>query len=214
MLKRYAEAIAAYQQALVARPLDYDANMSIAMSYLQMGQPITGLSFAQLAVKYNDSSPTAHANIGVLYAQIDYHSAAIDEFKRSLELDSRQSEVYVNLAQQYFVDKKYDQARNVLESAENLAPSAKVWDRLGFAYHMLRMEDKATSAFKEALKIDEHYYPSLNGLGVVAMSQAVSSNPVDLNLAKEGIAYWTQSLEIQKDQPTIQELVNKYTPKQ
>ena len=213
-LKRYAEAITAYSRALESRPLDYEANMSLAMTYLQNGEPMSGLPFAQQAKKINDKSPTAHANLGVIYAQIEYHSAAIDEFKTSLELDSHQSEVYVDLAQEYFVDKKYDQACNVLETAGHLAPSAKVWDRLGFAYHMLRQEDKAASAFREALKIDEKYYPSLNGLGVVAMSRAVSSNPVDVELAKQGIAYWTQSLEIHQNQPQIQELVNKYTPRQ
>jgi tetratricopeptide (TPR) repeat protein len=214
ILKRYAEAITAYQQALQSHPLDYDANMNLAMTYLQAGEPMSGVYYGKKAVDNNDRSPTAHANLGVLYAQIEYHANAIDEFKRSLELDSHQPEVYVNLAQEYFTDKKYDQARNVLETAQNLAPSAKVWDRLGFAYHMLREEEKASSAFKEALKIDNHYYPSLNGLGVVAMSQAVSSNPVNVELAKQGLGYWNESLEIKKDQPVIQELVNKYAPKQ
>ncbi len=213
-LKRFAEAVVAYERAVDIRPLDSDANMSLAMSYVQLGEPLLGLPYAKQAMLGNETSPTAYANLGVLYGQIEYHSAAIDALKRSLELDSKQPEVYVNLAQEYLSEKEYDQARNVLETAETLAPSVKMWDRLGYTYHMLRDEDKSVSAFKQALKLDEKYYPSLNGLGVVAMSRAVSSTPVDTELAKQGIAYWSQSLEIKKDQPVIQDLVNKYTPKQ
>lgn len=213
-LKRFAEATLAYDRALQVRPDDAEANMNMAMSYLQLGDPIRGLIYAKHAVDVNDSSPTAHANLGVLYSQLDMHSNAIDQFKRSLELDSHQTEVYLNLAQEYLSERKFDQARNVLETAQTLAPSARIWDRLGFAYHMLRESDKASAAFKEALKMDEKYFPSLNGLGVVAMSRAVASSPVDVEMAKQGIAYWTQSLEIKNDQPVIRDLVNKYTPKQ
>jgi tetratricopeptide (TPR) repeat protein len=213
-LKRFAEAVVAYKRAVDIRPLDTDANMNLAMAYLQAGQPLLGLQYAKQAVKGEEDSPMAYANLGVLYGQIEDHGQSIDALKRSLELDSKQPEVYVNLAQEYLAQQEFDQAKNVLETARTLAPSPKVWDRLGYSYHMLRDEDKAVSAFQEALKLDPKFYPSLNGLGVVAMSRAVASSPADLNLAKQGIAYWNQSLEIKKDQPIIQELVNKYTPKQ
>jgi tetratricopeptide (TPR) repeat protein len=213
-LKKYADAIVAYQRSVEIRPFDREANMNLAMAYVQTGEPLRGLPYAQRAVQGDDNSATAHANLGMLYSQIGYRTAAIDELKRSLELDSKQTEVYANLAQEYLYDKRYDQARNVLETAQTIAPSAKIWDRLGFTYHMLRDEPKAEHAFRQALRIDPRYYPSLNGLGVIAMSKALAATPTSVELAKEAIDYWNQSLALDPKQDSIRQLVNTYAPQQ
>jgi tetratricopeptide (TPR) repeat protein len=213
-LKRFADAVLSYQKAVEIRPLDAEANMNLAMAYTQLGQPLRGLPYAQRAVQGNSDSPQTHAILGILYAQIGYDSAAIDSLKRSIELNSRQPEVYVNLGQEYINAGKFDQAKNVLETARSLAPSPLVSDRLGVAFYKLQDYEQANASFQDALRLDPTYYSALNGLGVVAMSRALLTTPPDVNRAKEALAYWNRSLQIKADQDVIQKLVNKYTPAQ
>jgi tetratricopeptide (TPR) repeat protein len=213
-LKKFAQAVQAYQKAVDIRPLDSQANMNLALSYVQLGDPLQGVFYAERAVKYDESSATAHANLGVLYAQSQSHAKAIESFKRSLELDSHQPEVYLNLGQEYFSTSSYEQARNVLETARTLAPSARISERLGATYFRLKKFDKAEEAFRDAIKLDAKDTASLNGLGAAIMSQALSAPSGSVEMAKSAIAYWKQSLQLDGNQSAIQNLVNQYTPKE
>ena len=215
-LQKFADAIVAYQRAVEIRPLDPEANMNLAMTYTEMGQPLRGLPYAQRAVQGSDDTPgsaTSYANLGILYAQLGKDDAAIDALKKSIELNSRQPEIYLNLGQEYIKAGKYPQAKNVLETARDLAPSAAISERLGLAYYKLRDLQKAREAFTDSIHQDPQYFPALNGLGVVAMTTSQMTSPPDLDAAREALAYWDRSLKINPQQPAIQMLVNKYTGK-
>ncbi|MGN6368547.1 MAG: tetratricopeptide repeat protein [Phycisphaerae bacterium] len=216
-LQKFADAITAYQRAVEIRPLDPEANMNLAMTYTEMGQPLRGLPYAQRAVQGSLQSPdsaTYYANLGTLYAQLGKDDAAIDTLKKSIELNGRQPEVYLNLGQEYIKTGKYQQAKNVLETARDLAPSAAISERLGLAYYKLRELPKAREAFSDAIHQNPQYFPALNGLGVVAMTTSQMTSPPDLDAAREALAYWDRSLKINPQQPAIQMLVTKYTGKQ
>ncbi|HUO09498.1 MAG TPA: tetratricopeptide repeat protein [Phycisphaerae bacterium] len=215
-LQRFAEAVIAYQKAVEIRPLDPEANMNLAMTYTEMGEPLRGLPYAQRAVQGSEQTPsaaTSYANLGILYAQLGKNEAAIDALKHSIELNSRQPEVYLNLGQEYIKAEKYEQAKNVLETARDLAPSAAISERLGLAYYKLRNLPKSHEAFDDSIHQNPQYYPALNGLGVVAMTTSQMSAPPDLDSAREALAYWDRSLKINPQQPAIQMLVKKYTGK-
>jgi len=210
-LKRFADAIVAYQKAVEIRPLDPNANMNLALVYTQMGEPLKGLPYAQRAVQGSADSANTNANLGILYAQIGYNDNAIASLKRSIELNSRQPEVYINLGQEYLKAQKYDQAKNVLETARLIAPSPIVSERLGYACYKLKDFKKARAAFNDAIRQSPDYIPALNGLGVVAMTESIASTPPDLDAAREALGYWDRSLKLNPDQPAIQNLVTKYT---
>jgi len=210
-LKRFAEAVVAYQKAVEIRPLDPQANMNLAMVYTEMGQPLRGLPYAQRAVQGNTESATNNANLGILYAQMGYSQNAIDSLKRAIELNDRQPEVYVNLGQEYIKNNKFDLARNTLRTAREIAPSPVVSERLGLACYKLKDYNGAREAFLDALRQDPDYTPALNGMGVTAMTQSIASTPPDLEAAREALGYWDRSLKVNPDQPVIQQLVNKYT---
>jgi tetratricopeptide (TPR) repeat protein len=128
-----------------------------------------------------------------------------------VELNSRQPEVYLNLGQEYIKTGKYTQAKNVLETARDLSPSAAISERLGLAYYKLHDFAKSHDAFNDSVHQNPQYFPALNGLGVVAMTISQMTSPPDLDAGREALAYWDRSLKINPDQPAIQQLVNKYT---
>jgi tetratricopeptide (TPR) repeat protein len=213
-LKKFAQAIPVFQRAVAMRPNDLQANMNLALSYMQNGQSLQGLFYAQRAVQIDDKSAEAQANLGVLYAQTQSHASAIEAFKRALELDGHQPEVYLNLGQEYFSTQSYEQARNVLETARSLAPSARVSERLGATYYHLRQFEKGEAAYREALKLEPRNIAALNGLGAVLMSQALLAPGTKGEAAQEAGRVWRQSLALDKNQPAIENLVNQYAPPQ
>jgi tetratricopeptide (TPR) repeat protein len=212
-LKRFTEAVGSYQKAVEIKPLDRDANMNLAMVYTQMGQPLRGLTYAQRAVE-GGADATAMGNLGVLYATAGYNELAVNALKKSVELNSRQPEVYSNLGQLYLQNKQYEAARNTLETARDLAPSAGVSERLGVAYYKLKDYVRARGAFADALRQEPENVAALNGIGVVCMTESLASNPPDIDAAREALGYWDRSLKINGDQPAIRDLVNKYTRSQ
>jgi tetratricopeptide (TPR) repeat protein len=212
-LKRFTDAVATYQKAVEIKPLDRDANMNLAMVYTQMGQPLRGLPYAQRAVE-GGADATAQANLGILYYTAGYNDLAIAALKKSVELNSRQPEVYANLGQLYIQAGQFEQARNTLEAARDLAPSATVSERLGLAYYKLKDYIRSRAAFADSLRQDPQNVAALNGIGVVCMTESLAATPADIDAAREALAYWDKSLKIKSDQPAIRQLVNKYTGNQ
>jgi tetratricopeptide (TPR) repeat protein len=210
-LNRYSDAVRIYQKAVEIRPLDPDANMNLAIVYVQLGEPLRGLPYAQRAVDGNPDYANARANLGILYVRLGQNDMAIDELKRAIELNSKQPEVYLNLAQEYLRRGKFEQAKNVLVTARDLAPSPAISERLGLAWYKLKDLPQARDAFNDALRQNPNYYQALNGLGVIAMSQSLATDPPDMTLAHEALAYWDRSLKIEINQPVIQQLMNKYS---
>jgi len=213
-LQRFADAIVAYQKAVEIRPLDPAVNMDLATTYMEMGQPLRAIPYAQRAVQGSEgtsSAATSYANLGMLYAQLGKDDDAIEALKHAVELNSREPQIYLNLGQEYIKAGKYDQAKNVLETARDLAPSAAISERLGLAYYKLHNLQKSHEAFNDSIHQDPQYYPALNGLGVVAMTLSQTSNPPDIDSAREALAYWDRSLKINPNQPAIQQLLTKYT---
>jgi tetratricopeptide (TPR) repeat protein len=213
-LLRFSEAITAYQRAVEIRPLDPNANMNMAMVYLQMGQPLRGLPYAQRALQGGGSdsdTANAYANLGTIDATLGNDDAAIEAFKHSLELSSRQPEVYLNLGQEYIKLSKFEQARGVLENARQIVVSPAISERLGLVYYKLHDLEKARAAFQDALRQTPNYTQALNGLGVVAMTRSLAMTPPDVDAAREALEYWNKSLKIDPNQAAIQQLVNKYS---
>jgi tetratricopeptide (TPR) repeat protein len=213
-LQRFTEAIAAYQRAVEIRPLDPNANMNMAMVYTEMGQPLRGLPYAQRALQGGGTdaeTANAYANLGTISATLGNDDAAIEAFKHSLELNSRQAEVYLNLGQEYIKLAKFEQARGVLENARQIVVSPAISERLGLVYYKLHDLEKARASFEDALHQTPNYTQALNGLGVVAMTRSLGSTPPDVDAAREALEYWNQSLKIDPNQTAIQQLVNKYS---
>jgi tetratricopeptide (TPR) repeat protein len=209
-LKRFEDAIAAYQKAVEIRPLDPDANMNLALTYSEIGDPKRGLPYAQKAVDGAPDSATTHANLGTLYGIVDYEDLAIDEFKKSIELNSKQPQVYVNLAAEYIKQLKWEQARQVLEDGKEFGPSPTVSERLALCYYKIGKLDKAAENYEDSLRQNPTYYQAMNGLGAVHMLRSLQSAPADIDQAHEALDLWNKSLKVEPDQPNIRQLIGQY----
>lgn len=65
---------------------------------------------------------------------------------------------------------------------------------------LVTYKEEAENAFETSLSLDEEYYPSLNGLGALALLTGQTT---------QAIEYWKQSLEISEEQEDIQQALEE-----
>jgi len=214
-LKRFARAINSYQHALTIHPKSSRTAMNIAVSYAQNGNPFLGLIYAQRAIEDGANSFDSYANLGVIYAQCakenpKFRALAIRNFRSSLELQPRQPAIYLNLAQMYMADNRYDEAARVLRTGQKVCPTPLLSERLGYCYYRSGNYAKAVTSYKLALKQNPVYVPALNGLGAAYEAQAINGAAHGKALRREAIAQWKKSLSIDPNQRLIHRLVAKF----
>jgi tetratricopeptide (TPR) repeat protein len=210
MLDRLSEAVRAYLRALSIKPDDFNSNLNLGTAYLQLNEPREALPYAERAVKIDGKSGAARTNLGAIYASLGRHEDAIVEFQQAAELTELSGPLLLNLAESLNKVKRYNEMVNTLEQLAKTEPTAICYERLGVGYFNLRRYDDAIRAFRKSLEIDPNHYPALNGVGVCLLNQWVFSQQQDKEAHEEALRCLRRSLQIERDQPQILELVSRY----
>jgi len=108
------------------------------------------------ALELDEMLPEAHAMVGVLRAMEFNWKEAERKFNRSLELDPKSEEVWINYAWSYLVPlKRIDEAISAWKSTMELDPlSSNRQYFLGQWYYCLRLWDLAAEQYRYALELD------------------------------------------------------------
>lgn len=210
LLNRVADAIRAYLRALAIKPNDFDANLNIATAYFQLGEPGPGLPYAKRAVELKGDSGAARVNLGAIYAALNQHDLAVIEYQQAAELMELSPELLLNLADSLGKTKRFEEMQNTLEQLVKTSPSPVAYERLATAFFRQQRFDDALASFRKALDLDAQYYPALNGVGVCLLNRWLMSNRQDLDAREEAINALRKSLQIERKQPAVLDLVNRY----
>lgn len=210
LLERISEAIRAYLRALAIRPDDPEANLLLGTAYLQINEPAQALAYAQRAVERQPTNGVAHANLGAVYSALERHADAVRAYESAAELMELTPALLLNLAESLGKIQRYEQMNNTLEELARLGPSAACHERRGFALFKMRRYPDAEQAFRDSLAFDSTYYPALNGLGVCLLNNYINSGKEDQRAREEAIAMLRQSLQANRRQPRILELLTRY----
>lgn len=210
LLNRLADAVRAYLRALSIRPNDFQANLNLATAYLQLEEPSQALAYAERAVRLEPTSGPARANLGSIFAALDRHNDAVRQFESAAELMELSPELLLNLADSLGRIGRFEQMQITLDAVVELDPSAPAWERVGYARFKLRDYSGAQSAFRESLNIDTRHFPALNGLAVCLLNEYLQSNRQDETARREAIDLLRRSLQINRNQPRIAELLSRY----
>ncbi len=118
-------------------------------------------------------SASAHTNLGIACAERGDQDAAIEHYRKALELDPNHANARFNLGNAYFRKRMFDDAvREYLTAVEQyqqseLSGSARVQTNLGDAYQKLRMYDLAEEQYRKALDSEPDYMPAITNLGTL-----------------------------------------------
>lgn len=210
LLNRVSDAVVAYLRALSIRPDDFNANLNLGTAYLQLGEPQQALPYARRAVELNGRDGPARANLGAVYSSLARHEEAVIEYQQAAELMELSGPLLLNLADGLARTNRHEEAVNTLRQLIRTSPSAVAQERLGASLFRLRDYAAALEAFRSALEIDPNHYPALNGVGVCLLNQWVFSNQTDEQARQEALAALRRSLQIERNQPRILELIGRY----
>lgn len=209
-LGRFAEAIRAYIRALAINADDFDANLNLATAYLQQGEPAAGLIYAKRAVKLKGNSGAARFNLGAIYAAVDDHENAIVEYQQAAELMELSPKLLLNLGESLGRVGRYAEMQNTLEQLIRVEPSAAAYERLATAHFRQTRFDEALTNFRKSVEIDQRYYQAWNGIGVCLLNRWLMSDKADTEAKDEGFSALRKSLQIDRQQPTVIDLINRY----
>jgi tetratricopeptide (TPR) repeat protein len=91
---------------------------------------------------------------GLAYGSIGQHDRAADAFKRSLNIDTKKVETYVNLGVSYANMGKYQEAIDMLNQALKVDPNrAETLSKLGTVYSQMEKYEDAVSNLKKSIDI-------------------------------------------------------------
>lgn len=215
-LSRVGEAIKAYLRALALRPDDFRTTLNLASAYFEMRENAPALSFAERAVRLDPRSGEARYTLGSVYAEMGRHEQAVVEFQQATELMPLTPDLLLALGKSLGALQRWDEMRNALaQCVQNGSPDgegglAEAYERLGFAEFKCKRFTEARDAFQRSLAIAPDYYPALNGLGVSELNTWILSDRNDEGAKERGLGALRRSIQINRDQPRILELLSRY----
>lgn len=211
VLNRIGESVRAYLRALSIRPDDFNANLNLATAYLQLGEPAQGLPYARRAQTLKPDDGAARSNLGAIYAALGRYDEAIIEFQQAAEVTQLSPPLLLNLADALGRVGRYAEMAATLKQVISLEPTPVAWERLGSAQFRQKQYTDALASFNKALEIDPNHYPALNGVGVSLLNQYLWTGGKDRSLKDEALRSLRRSLQIERRQPKILELVTRYS---
>ncbi len=211
LMNRVDESVRAYLRALAIRPDDFEANMNLGTAYLQLSDPGQALQFSQRAVRIQPASGPARINLGAVYAALDRHEAAVIEYQQAAELmPTPDPRLLLNLADSLGRIGRHPEMVATLEQLVRSDPSSEAYERLGAGFFRMRRYEDAFRAFENSLTINPGYYPALNGVAVCRLNQYLWSGKQDEDALYDAVTALRRSLQIERRQPKIVELLRRY----
>jgi tetratricopeptide (TPR) repeat protein len=210
LLDRLPEAIQAYIRALAINPSDFKANLNIATAYYQLDENTQALPYAKRAVELKPDDGPARFNLGAIYAAMNRHGDAVREYTQAAEFMSLTPPLLLNLADSLAKLDRYEEMANALTQALKAEPTAIAYERLGYARFKLGQFGESRQCFNSAVKLDPDYYPALNGLGVCYLNDWIKGGRQDAKMKENGLNALRRSLQINRDQPQILEILTRY----
>lgn len=186
-------AAVAFHQALDDDPTSAEAVYGIGSVYLNQNKNAAARAMFERCVKlqptYPDTLPDAWNNLGVLATRENRIDEAISDFQQALKVNPRHLLSLDNLANAYRLEKRWGEARTVLDRALTIAPEdAEANYGLGMVFAQNNDTDKAYEYLQRALKSRPAYPEALNNLGILYLvtnrrDQAVASFEQSIQVA-------------------------------
>ncbi len=206
------KSIRVYLRAVMLKPEDFDANLNLSACYFQISKFDMAEKYCKLAIEINPKSPFAYSNLGTIYDAQGRLYDAVRAYKDSLEQDVHQPMLLLNLGTTYIRLGRTKDALRVFELAVREDPNCSAaWEQVGACCFHQKKWDKSLNAYHQAIEIDNRNASAYRGLGVVHMTQFITSDNAEMRT--KALSAWNRSLELDSNQSDLLKLVRKYTPK-
>ena len=211
-LNRLRDAAASYLRAIRLNPRDWRSCMNLGLVYMSLGDLNAAVEYCQRAANLNPLEAVAHANLGVVLDARGNTAEAEAAYRKSLTIDPRQVGPAMNLARNLQYRGRSQEAVTVLENLADAADSAAVRRRLGDALASAGRDAEALREYRTSLKLDARYYPAMNAMASLLITQYRNGLLLDDRKRDEALAMWRQSLQLNPNQPRVEAQLKAWAP--
>ena len=148
--------IAQFEKVLVIQPKNADALLQVGAYYLDHKKRPEGFSLLHRCVDAQPDQADCLNAMGYAYAEDGAHlDEAREMVVKALAIDPDNAAFLDSLGWVYFKQKKFTEARDLLQKAVLKEEDPVIYAHIGDAYEKLGQMDKALEAWKKALSLDE-----------------------------------------------------------
>jgi tetratricopeptide (TPR) repeat protein len=122
-----------------------------------------------------------------IYSSLGREDEAIVEYQQASELMELTPDLLLNMAASYGRLQRYPEMQSTLEQLIRIKPSPAAHERLGFALFRQGQYPQAVDNFRAAIRMEENYFPALNGFGVCRLNDFLTSNRSNTTAKEEGL---------------------------
>jgi tetratricopeptide (TPR) repeat protein len=148
-MEEYEAASDQFASALRLKADDTEAAYWLIRSYALLSEAV----FAKLLAAFPDSARTHQLRAETLQVREAYPEA-IEEYRAATRLRPRDAELYEALGGVYLMTRSFAEARDALETAERLSPTARILHLLGRVYMGLDQPNRAAPYLERAVQAD------------------------------------------------------------
>lgn len=171
--KTRTEDIAAYTRVLATdpgNPLHHDA---LAMLFLQDGQPEEAATQLRESLRLDDTSASAHYNLGLALSMLRQYPQATREYEAAVRIDPNHADAHNNLGAMLHVAGRLDEAVPHYRKAFELRPeNAEARSNLGRLFMLQGKVADAAQQFEQALVVQPASVSALTGLAWIRATSA------------------------------------------
>ena len=194
-LKRYDEAVAAFNRALAAAPDNLDIVNNLGNLYQDLGKLNETLDCRRRALALASDNPVLHYNYGVTLMKLGWIEQAIAAHQAALNLNPEFPECLNGLGEIYRKTGRLNKAIVYYQQALALRPGfASALNNLGVTYKTQGQLYEAATVFQQCLAIDPHYDIALSNLAGVLLA---------LGRIDEAVEHYRQVIKLNPDPAEI-----------
>jgi len=150
----YGGAIQSFQDALHDDPKSWDANLNLARAYDHAELNSKAIEVYKQCIKLRPDSSEPYHGIARVYQQLGFLNKAVLNYQKALSIE-RRPDTYLDLADTYARQGNITAAKDILQQAKAVLPTADYDVRLGEIYSHQGDMKSACQAWEEALKVNE-----------------------------------------------------------
>jgi protein O-GlcNAc transferase len=188
---RLAPAEGLYREILQDQPRHAFSRFLLGRIALQQGDFDRARECIEQAIEIDDSNPSFHNDLGLVYQTLNRLDEAIASYERAVALGPEFYEANYNLGRIRFDQGRLTEAAELFEKAVAAQPAlVQAWCQLGFIAGKLGKLDDALRHFLKALELQPHSVEVHHNLGNVYL---------DMGLPEEALDNYQRALAIQPD---------------